>query len=177
MKRFENSTRAGGGIDRRIGPTTKPTKRSIAVQSPPPTTWQKTSPQRASRAIATTTPMSTSATIGSALRGTISNGWATGASAATALIAETLCQSEALFEHLGLAQRLPVSCQLANEPCRPRAPPWSTNVGGRPGGDDRLLDRSSVREQLRAQEILRRDCEPAWRGAREGRAHARERGL
>ena len=56
MKRFENSMRAGIDIDRRIGPTTKPTNRSIAVQSPPPTTWQKTSPHRASRAIATTTP-------------------------------------------------------------------------------------------------------------------------
>src|SRR5581483_4949839 len=48
-----------------IGPTTKPTKRSIAVHSPPPTTWQKTSPQRSSRAIATTTPISASATNGS----------------------------------------------------------------------------------------------------------------
>ncbi len=39
MKRFVNSTRAGTGSMRRIGPITKPTKRSIDVHSAPPTTW------------------------------------------------------------------------------------------------------------------------------------------
>ena len=74
MNRVENSIRAGIDIRPMIGPTTKPTNRSIAVHSPPPTTWQKTSPQRASRAIATTTPTSTSATIGNPLSGTITTG-------------------------------------------------------------------------------------------------------
>ena len=65
MKRVENSIRAGIDIRPMIGPTTKPTKRSMAVQSPPPTMWQKTSPQRELRAMATTTPISTIATSGS----------------------------------------------------------------------------------------------------------------
>jgi len=50
MNRVENSIRAGIDIRPMIGPTTKPTKRSIAVHSPPPTTWQNIRPQRASRA-------------------------------------------------------------------------------------------------------------------------------
>ena len=74
MNRIENSTRAGSESRPMIGPTTNPTNRSIPVQSPPPTTWQKTSPQRSLRAIATTTPTSRSATIGRPLTGMIWNG-------------------------------------------------------------------------------------------------------
>ena len=71
MNRVVNSMRAGIDIPPMIGPTMRPTNRSMAVQSPPPTTWKNTSAQRLLLAIATIRPITTAATIGIPLRGTI----------------------------------------------------------------------------------------------------------
>ncbi len=71
MNRAKNSIRAW--IDRRprMGPMTNPTKRSIPVQSPPPTTWKKSSAQSQLPAMATTRKPRTTPTIGMPATGTI----------------------------------------------------------------------------------------------------------
>ena len=53
-----------------IGPTTKPTKRSIAVHSPPPTTWQKVSIHSELVAMAMMTKARTAPAIGMPALGT-----------------------------------------------------------------------------------------------------------
>ena len=62
------------GMDKRpkIGPTTKPTNRSTAVQSPPPTTWKKSIAHNLFEAIAATSATKTTPTMGSAFLGTMS---------------------------------------------------------------------------------------------------------
>src|SRR5581483_11261059 len=67
-----------------IGPTTSPTKRSIAVQAPPPATWQKFRPQVQSEAIEPISRPSAAATNGSPASGTIEAGGRGNASACVA---------------------------------------------------------------------------------------------
>ena len=71
MNRVENSMRAGIDIPPMIGPTMRPTKRSIAVQSPPPTTWKKSSAQSLLLGDRDDQADQHAATIGIPLRGTI----------------------------------------------------------------------------------------------------------
>ncbi len=70
MKRAENSARVGIERRPRIGPMTRPTKRSMPVHSPPPTTWLNIRPHFQFPAIDTATKTTASATTGSPLRGT-----------------------------------------------------------------------------------------------------------
>ncbi|HEY6315979.1 MAG TPA: hypothetical protein VIY52_34945 [Streptosporangiaceae bacterium] len=70
MNRAANSARAGTDSRPRIGPTISPTNRSIAVHSPPPTTWQKVSAHSQLPAIAAMTNATTTATVGSPRTGT-----------------------------------------------------------------------------------------------------------
>src|ERR1700744_1299625 len=69
--------RAGTAILPRIGPSTKPRKRSMIVQAAPKATWKKVSGQSSLTAIATTRAAKTIATGMSPRRGTI---WKAGVS-------------------------------------------------------------------------------------------------
>src|SRR5579875_658159 len=88
MRRVASSTRAGTGKRPRMGPSTKPRKRSSVVQIPPDTTWKKSRDQRALVAMAATKPASTAATAYRPRSGTIRKslltGWARPAPTATA---------------------------------------------------------------------------------------------
>src|SRR5262249_35160705 len=74
MKRAMNSARACGERLPKIGPRKSPTKRSIAVQAPPPATWQKFRPQVQSEAIEPMSRPTAAATNGSPESGMIDAG-------------------------------------------------------------------------------------------------------
>src|SRR5579875_275900 len=126
MNRAMNSARAG--IDKRpmIGPTTRPTKRSMAVHSAPPATWLNMSAQVQLPAIATITKMTTAPTMGNPFNGTIWIGrcsvWGTGASLSN--VASAKCSPPTRSPKLERALRLPLaSSRTLRHRSLPRLPP------------------------------------------------------
>jgi len=71
MKRVVNSILAGIDSRPRMGPITKPKKRSSAVQIPPLTTWKKSMAHSWLVAIVTTSPTRTTRRSGGPRKGTI----------------------------------------------------------------------------------------------------------